>query len=183
MQNSTNKINIDADIRHSIKIITPLAHMNKVEIVYTNDAQNPIYVNGDHRKFQQCLINFMKNGIEAMANRGGFLQITVNHNKKHLTIKICDGGHGLTPAQIQRLGEPYYTTKKQGTGLGLMITYSMLKEMQGEIHVESEINIGTCFIIHFPLYRKRCLLAYETPFLFTLDSYSDFLLFVNINSL
>jgi two-component system sporulation sensor kinase B len=57
----------------------------------------------------------------------------------------------MTSEQIQRLGIPYYSTKEKGTGLGMMVAFSIIKAMKGTIEVESEINNGSLFVISFPL--------------------------------
>ena len=59
----------------------------------------------------------------------------------------------MTQEQINRLGEPYFTTKEKGTGLGMMVSYSIINQMNGQITVVSEQGIGTCFSIKLPIYQ------------------------------
>lgn len=146
-------INIWNELQHAVTIVTPLANMNTVQIHLSLRNDEDSFVLGDRQKLQQCLINVLKNGIEAMPN-GGKLQVTLHHHHSDLQIDIYDSGKGMTQQQINRLGEPYFTTKEKGTGLGMMVSFSIIKGMNGSINVTSEPQKGTCFSIKFPLHQK-----------------------------
>ncbi|MEK3990391.1 ATP-binding protein [Robertmurraya sp. FSL R5-0851] len=82
---------------------------------------------------------------------GGQLIIRTDKNKKNVTISVIDHGIGMTKEQLDRLGEPYYSTKgSKGTGLGMMVVYSIVKAMNGMIRVQSEVGVGTTFRFIFP---------------------------------
>jgi len=83
--------------------------------------------------------------------KGGRLDITTSYEYPLVHIKIRDEGKGMTPNQISRLGEPYFTTKENGTGLGMMVSYSLIKSMGGQIDVDSDFGNWTSFSIKFPL--------------------------------
>lgn len=104
---------------------------------------------GDSHKFHQALVNIIRNGIEAMPE-GGKLQIELETSAQTVCVHVQDEGVGMTKEQVKRLGEPYFSNKSRGTGLGLMVTYSILNQMGGEINVESEIGKGTKFTLEFP---------------------------------
>ena len=91
----------------------------------------------------------MKNGIESIVHQGK-LQITQSYADGMIHIDIQDDGKGMTKEQIDRLGEPYFTTKEKGTGLGMMVSYSIIKGMNGIIHVKSQPGVGTCLTIKLP---------------------------------
>ncbi len=146
-------INIWHELKHAVTIVTPLANMNTVQIHLPLRNDEAGFVLGDRQKLQQCLINVLKNGIEAMPN-GGELQVLLHHDHSDLQIDIHDSGKGMTQEQIDRLGEPYFTTKEKGTGLGMMVSFSIVKGMNGSINVTSEPQKGTCFSIKFPLHQK-----------------------------
>ncbi len=131
-----------------IEVIRPLANMNAVEITsHLTEA----YTKGSRQSFQQCLLNITKNGIEAIED-GGSLHIELFTNKTGLTLLVRDTGKGMTEEQIKRLGEPYFTTKgAKGTGLGMMVSFSIIRSMYGSIKVKSELGKGTCFEITLPL--------------------------------
>lgn len=146
------EINIGEEIQQSVNVISPLASMNGVEIEQTLNAleQNQFITIGDRKKFQQCLINIMKNGIESMRGKGGKLYVHLSNFNNSVQIDISDQGVGMSQEQINRLGQPYFTTKEKGTGLGMMVSYSIIRGMDGTIDVKSEIGKGTCFSIKLP---------------------------------
>ena len=135
-------------------MISPLATMNGVEIeqIIKDSEQKQYMTNGERKKFQQCLINIMKNGIEAMKSKGGKLQIHLYSSQGTVKIDISDQGVGMSQEQINRLGQPYFTTKEKGTGLGMMVSYSIIKGMNGTIHVSSEPRKGTSFSLALPVF-------------------------------
>ena len=124
--------------------------MNGVQVNLSLLEDETYYVKGERKKFQQCLINILKNGIESM-NNNGILTI----RQSPYQIDIQDEGIGMTQEQINRLGEPYFTTKEKGTGLGMMVSFSIIKGMGGNITVESNPEKGTCFSIKLPIFKKQ----------------------------
>ena len=133
-----------------VKILTPLANMNEIKLHVYVAKKDGAYILGDRRKFEQSLINIIKNGIESMPN-GGALEIQTTYKDSLVFIKVRDEGKGMTKNQINRLGEPYFTTKENGTGLGMMVSYSIIKGMGGQINVDSKIGSWTSFSIELPL--------------------------------
>ena len=146
------KINVNEEIQHAVNVITPLATMNGVQVKLSLLEQHLCFTKGDRKKFQQCLINFLKNGIESMENNGE-LQILQTYTNGMIQIDILDQGKGMTQEQINRLGEPYFTTKEKGTGLGMMVSYSIIRGMNGTIDVTSESEKGTRFTLKLPIYQ------------------------------
>jgi two-component system sporulation sensor kinase B len=140
-------LEMNEELEYIIKIVTPYATMrnSKIDFVKTKT----IYIAGERQKFHQCLINIAKNGIEAMSENGQ-LTIRIMETDKQAIITIQDTGIGMNKEQIRRLGTPYYSTKTTGTGLGTMVVFSIIKAMRGEILVESEQGVGTCFTITIP---------------------------------
>ncbi len=146
----SEEINISEEMKYAVNVIIPLANMNGVEIKLALSEEETYFVKGERKKFQQCLINILKNGIESMPNNG---VLTIQQSPKQITIQ--DQGTGMTQEQINRLGEPYFTTKAKGTGLGMMVSFSIIRGMGGTIHVASELGKGTCFSIKLPSYTKH----------------------------
>ena len=151
------KININEEIQLAINVICPLSTMNGVEIEQeiSDLEQNQFMTIGERKKFQQCLINIMKNGIESMNSKGGKLQIHLSGFQDTVNITISDQGVGMSQEQINRLGQPYFTTKEKGTGLGMMVSYSIVKGMNGAIHVSSQLGKGTCFRLTLPALQQQ----------------------------
>lgn len=106
-------LDVEEEINHTLGLITPMATMNGTEI--KTATEKSFTIKGDKEKLQQCFLNVMKNGIEAMP-RGGTLTVeTVARNQTGL-ITFTDEGEGMTKEETQRLGTPYFSTKENGTG-------------------------------------------------------------------
>lgn len=141
-------IHVMKELNHILNILKPTANQYSVEIITNFEEAGSII--GERQKFHQCFLNVIKNGIEAMP-RGGQLTIETTSNEKHLRIFIKDSGVGMTKEQLDRLGEPYYSTKGvKGTGLGMMVALSIVRAMNGKVRVKSEVGIGTSFTFSFP---------------------------------
>ncbi|WP_308128878.1 HAMP domain-containing sensor histidine kinase [Bacillus sp. sid0103] len=142
------ELNVKSELRQIINILQPLANQNSVEIL--TDFSVIGFIKGDGQKFRQCFVNVMKNAIEAMPN-GGYLTIITEFSQNYVTISVKDTGIGMTEEHLERLGEPFYSTKgKNGTGLGMMVVYSIARAMEGAVWAESEVGVGTTFHFKFP---------------------------------
>lgn len=129
-------------------IILPYAKMHQVDVQLI--FKNKLNTKYDKNQMHQCLLNLYKNGIEAMKESGGTLSISVTEEKNRILIKIRDTGIGMTSEEISQLSKPYYSTKKEGTGLGMLMVYSAINKMNGTITVESEKGKGTTFCLGIP---------------------------------
>ncbi|WP_462410688.1 ATP-binding protein [Neobacillus sp. Marseille-QA0830] len=142
-------IDVNRELQQVVKILKPTANKHSAKIVTNLAISSFIY--GDRQKFHQCFINVIKNSIESMPH-GGFILIETNTSESDITISIKDTGVGMTKEQIEKLGEPYYSTKgSKGTGLGMMVVYSIIRAMEGKIYVDSEVGSGTVFRFVLPL--------------------------------
>lgn len=149
----SEQIDVYKEIHHAVKVITPLANMNTVQIDLQKLNHENVCVLGERKLFEQCLMNIFKNGVEAMPH-GGTLEISLVYYYSTIQINIRDTGEGMTEKQIQRLGEPYFTTKEKGTGLGMMVSFNIINRMNGKMSVSSEQGKGTCFSIELPVVYK-----------------------------
>lgn len=140
---------IKQEVQHVLKILTPYANWEKVTFTVGDDDCNA-KIMADRQKFHQMLINILRNGIDAMSE-GGVLTVDVKEKISSVQIIMKDEGIGMTKEEIQRLGEPYFSTKSKGTGLGMMVSYSIVRQLGGEISVTSEKGKGTEFILEFPV--------------------------------
>jgi len=116
-------------------------------------------IQGNAGRLQQVFLNLFLNAKDAMPD-GGTLRI-VTSNGDGVRVTVSDTGNGISQEHIQRIYDPFFTTKnvpqngqKRGTGLGLSVTYGIIQEHAGKIHVESAPNKGTTFYLDFPLLRK-----------------------------
>lgn len=113
-----------------------------------NDEE--IFVRCDENRLKQVILNIIKNGMEAMPD-GGFIKVMTELKEDKVQISITDTGIGIPPEELKRLGEPFFTTKKSGNGLGLMISFKIIESHLGNVFVESEANKGTVFKIVLPI--------------------------------
>ena len=137
------------EVEYVENIMHPYAKMNQVviQVHFTNTLKR----NYDANQIQQCLINLFKNGIESMQQNGGTLQVDISEYKKNILITVKDSGIGMSKQGISQLGIPYYSTKEKGTGLGMLMVYSTIRHLNGEIKVESSVGKGTTFLISIPV--------------------------------
>ncbi|WP_053374147.1 sensor histidine kinase [Paenibacillus sp. FJAT-27812] len=144
----TTILNIGEELQQIEGILVPLATMQGGLI--TVDLESNLYVRGNSSKFKQALINIIKNSIEALGQEGTIhIRAYENKDTKNVIIRIKDNGEGMTENDLKRLGEPYYSKKTKGTGLGLMVTFRIIEVMQGTLHFTSKKGFGTEAIIEF----------------------------------
>ena len=129
------------------------ARCKKNKIILNKNISNDIpdtLINED--KMQTAFLNLISNAIEAMPT-GGRLDITghADHSKNEAVISFIDTGSGIPVENLSKVLEPFFTTKHDGTGLGLSLTYHVVQAHGGRIEIESKINEGTKFTIRLPL--------------------------------
>lgn len=116
----------------------------------------PAKVRGNNGKLHQAVLNLLANAIDAISEVG---QITIETKfiKDELTITIGDNGCGIPPENLNKVMDPFYTTKPPGvgTGLGLSITHSIIQEHDGSLTITSELDEGTQVAISLPKERKH----------------------------
>ncbi|WP_308638624.1 ATP-binding protein [Paenibacillus silvisoli] len=145
-------IDVNAEIEGLVPLITPLSVMAGIEVRIAHQQKQKAYILGELKKFQQCLLNLMKNAIEAMPE-GGVLSVSTRIDSERVYIQIADTGVGMTKRQLKRIGTPFFTTKEKGTGLGLMVVVSLVKVMGGQITFSSRSGKGTVCEIRYELHK------------------------------
>ena len=123
-------------------------------------------IQADERFLRQALMNILTNAKAAMIPAGGEISIISRFDEKNVYITIADTGKGILPDLLHKIFEPYFTTKPDGSGLGLTMTYKVIKEHGGDIQVHSEIDNGTRFTLILPItHREKPLLleAHAAP--------------------
>ncbi|BCB02454.1 PAS domain-containing protein [Bacillus sp. KH172YL63] len=108
----------------------------------------------DAHQMKQVILNVMKNALEAMPG-GGLLCVHLEKENQHAKILIKDNGNGIPPERMKHLGEPFYSTKEKGTGLGLMICQKIIKEHHGSLTIRSNVSEGTTVTILLPIAEKE----------------------------
>ncbi|MEK6743243.1 MAG: ATP-binding protein [Nitrospirota bacterium] len=126
--------------------------MQKSNVTFDNSVPDSLHVIVDLHDFQQMLLNLIINAVHAMHD-GGKLSIQGRQDNGSVKIDIIDTGIGIAPENVGRIFDPFFTTKPtgEGTGLGLWLTYGIMKNYNGEITVESDRGKGSRFTMSFPL--------------------------------
>jgi len=105
---------------------------------------------GDREKIERILLNLIKNAIESIHHPEGIIQISLTEKKGWSELKVSDNGPGIEPEDLEKIFQPFFSQKKQGLGLGLSIVEHIVKQLQGEIKVDSLYGKGTKFRIMIP---------------------------------
>ncbi|MCI0535087.1 MAG: ATP-binding protein [Verrucomicrobiales bacterium] len=111
-------------------------------------------VPADRGQIKQVLVNLARNAMQAMT-RGGVLTVQTGREADQVWIGISDTGGGIPEEQLNRIFEPYFTTKKKGSGLGLMIVQRIVRDHGGRIELESRVGVGSTFRVLLPLREKQ----------------------------
>lgn len=135
-------------LNQALSVVEHLANVSQVEIT-TNFCAEPAAVRGVSSLLEQAFINILLNAISAMPN-GGRLNLAMECTADEVLVHISDTGMGIDPAHLGSIFDPFYTRSGVGksTGLGLSICYSIIRQHQGRIEVQSEPGVGTCFCVH-----------------------------------
>ncbi|WP_324254099.1 ATP-binding protein [Paenibacillus sp. 1001270B_150601_E10] len=139
-------------LHQTVTLMKVQSAFKNIEIMIKADAES-IWIHGEGNQIKQVFINLLKNGIEAMGNNG-CIHIYAELTTYEVHIHVQDQGAGMTAEQINSLGQPFYTTKESGTGLGYMITQNIIHNHNGSITVDSVPLIGTTFTVTLPLMQK-----------------------------
>jgi signal transduction histidine kinase len=152
------EIDLNYTIRETLTLLEHQFKTSQVEVDLALDGGLP-HIMGNPGKLQQVFLNLFLNAKDAM-NGGGRLLVGTACNG-HVAVSIADSGSGIAPEDMQRIYDPFFTTKsapregqRRGTGLGLAVTYGIIQEHAGKIVVESQVGSGTTFHLEFPLVRK-----------------------------
>jgi two-component system, NtrC family, sensor kinase len=145
-------------IRDTLSLLEHQFKTAQIQVDLALAADLP-HIHGNSGKLQQVFLNLMMNAKEAMPG-GGRLSIATLVNG-HVEAVVSDSGAGIAPEHMKRIYDPFFTTKtmpkpgdKRGTGLGLSVSYGIIQEHAGKIHVESTVGAGTIFHLEFPLLRN-----------------------------
>jgi signal transduction histidine kinase len=150
------RTNVAELLAGTLEMMSEKLQERKVDITY--DRQNTdLFIMADQERLRQVFLNLIINAMDAMPE-GGSLIVTAGyaaakdtHNPKHIEARIRDTGGGMSGEAIGKIFEPFYTTHKDGLGLGLTITRNIVEQHGGSITVESAPKAGTTFIITLPI--------------------------------
>ncbi|MCL1980212.1 MAG: ATP-binding protein [Proteobacteria bacterium] len=141
---------VNAVVRRSLKLVRNTLDVTNIEVLLDLTAGLPL-VNMDVNQISQVLVNLFNNAIQAMSEDQTLAVRTRLSPDGMVEIEVQDTGHGMTPETLSSIFDPFFSTKgTDGTGLGLSVSYGIIKNHQGQINVQSEIDRGTTFDILLP---------------------------------
>ncbi|WP_166239930.1 ATP-binding protein [Paenibacillus turpanensis] len=148
------QVDLRALIEQVCTLMDSQVHLHNIEVEVKFEENVPTFIQCDENQMKQILINFLKNAIEAMPN-GGQVKITVNNkDEDNILLRITDQGEGIPEEKLKKIGEPFYTTKEKGTGLGLMVCRKIIEDHQGSLNILSRLNEGTTVEVTLPVGEK-----------------------------
>lgn len=142
------RVEMDRSIRELLPIIQNEAILHNIEVRYLSGLKNVPPVWADPELLKQVILNLCKNGIEAMGE-GGLLQLRLSGDEEQLVLEVEDHGPGIPASEKKLIFDPFYTTKENGTGLGLAVSKQIIEDIGGEIQVSSG-EIGSIFSMVLP---------------------------------
>ncbi|MEZ5345034.1 MAG: ATP-binding protein [Pyrinomonadaceae bacterium] len=136
-------------IDDSMRLIEPTASEQNIRISVIEREDVP-QVLGDSEVLRSVFNNLFINAAQAMETKGGKLNVLLSSTDGFVEAEVKDSGYGIQSENIEKIFEPYFSTKETGTGLGLAIVKKIIDDHHGEISVESNVNEGTCFKVRIP---------------------------------
>ncbi len=138
------------EINRTISLMEKEAMLHNISFnMKLNDKDQ--FIHCEPKQIQQVFINIMKNSIDAMPNGGEITINTVAEEGRVVKIILSDTGIGIPPERLNKLGEPFYSLKEKGTGLGLMVSYKIIENHHGSIQFKSKEGCGTTVEISLPI--------------------------------
>jgi two-component system NtrC family sensor kinase len=148
------ELDLNRLIRETVSLVEPMLRASKIILnTQLSSSVPPLY--GNAGKLQQVFMNLIMNARDAMP-RGGELTLATESENSSIHVEVSDNGLGIPPDHLSKIFDPFFTTKakSRGTGLGLAVTYGIIREHSGKIGVESAVGKGTTFRLEFPTARK-----------------------------
>ncbi len=145
--------NVNTIVEEAVRFFAPEIRDRDVAVEQELRSDLPL-LQIDRDQMKQALYNVIKNSLEAMKRRGS-LRIHTDMDDKHVLISFIDSGGGMSPEDLSRVFEPYFTTKPFGTGLGLLIVRRIVREHGGELSIVSSQGQGLTLTIRLPYIEKR----------------------------
>ncbi|MDF9763570.1 MULTISPECIES: ATP-binding protein [Peribacillus] len=144
------RVDLADSLQQVFTLMKAETNLNNIEMGFRVKTAVPIYIMADTIELKQLIINIVKNSIEAIDGNGK-IDLSLQIIDDQAVVSVSDNGIGMVPERLERIGEPFYSTKEKGTGIGLAICRKIVHRLDGEMHFESEINKGTTVTIRIPV--------------------------------
>jgi two-component system NtrC family sensor kinase len=145
---------INAVIQKTLTLVQNMIDVSNVETILNLDqGLPPVFV--DVHQIEQVLVNLITNAVQAMSAGGKlYLASRAGHSGESVEITVMDTGKGIAPEFLPHIFDPFFSTKGEGgTGLGLSVSYGIVRNHKGDIRVESKVGVGTTFTVELPRYQ------------------------------
>lgn len=150
-------IDVNMVLEDVVDNFVPILKENKI-IGDFDISEESVYIYGDYNRLSQTFINIIKNSVEAIdSGKESMIKVYTKINKDNIKIYIVDNGLGISKENLKKISEPFFTTKQNGTGLGVSLSYEIIQAHDGKIIYESEEGIGTKVEITLPLTKTKRL--------------------------
>ncbi|WP_134702088.1 PAS domain S-box protein [Ammoniphilus sp. YIM 78166] len=136
-------------LNHVTALLSTQGNLHNI-IIHVDYGEDIPHIVCDKNQLKQVFINIIKNSMEAMP-KGGEIRIEVRRVKQMVNLRFIDEGCGIPEDQLQKIGQPFFTTKEKGTGLGFMISKRIIEEHGGTLSISSKLNEGTTMEISLPV--------------------------------
>lgn len=145
-----HKLDLGDCLKEVYTLMKAESNLNNIEMNIEVKETDPVSVMADSMELKQLFINIIKNSIEAVSENGK-IDISLQIIDDHAMVIVRDNGMGMEPERLERIGEPFYSIKEKGTGIGLTICQKIIHRLNGEMRFESEKHQGTTVTIRIPL--------------------------------
>jgi len=140
-------------LKNVIEFLRPELDKRKIQISLRTDASLSAFY-FDWERIYEAVLNLVKNAMEAMPG-GGKLRVALSHRERVAILRVTDEGKGIADADLEHIFDAYYTTKEEGSGLGLWMVYHVVAEHGGRIEVMTKEGKGTTFTVLLPIRRPK----------------------------
>jgi signal transduction histidine kinase len=137
------------EIIHYVLVVIQ-THADRLNVNIELDLKDSPVLLCDENQLKQVFINLIKNAMESMPD-GGVVKVISEREKDTAIVSVIDAGCGIEPDILEKLGEPFFTTKQNGNGLGLMVTKKIIEEHGGQFLINSQLNNGTTVFVKLPI--------------------------------
>jgi signal transduction histidine kinase len=144
---------LNTTIEHAVMLARQQVLSKPVQIELEKDPEIPL-VEHDSDQMHQVLLNLLLNAVQAIEGPGS-VRVVIHGRKDKVLISVADNGRGISPEHLPFIFRPFYTTKGNGTGLGLSLVRRIVEDHRGRIEVESEVGHGTEFLVTLPILQPQ----------------------------
>ncbi len=139
-------VELNVPVQESLTILAPLVEIRGIKLFSKISEE---VISGDQELLKQVLMNIILNAVQVMPD-GGTLKVFTEESESYIALSVCDQGSGIDPENVEKIFDPFFSTKDKGTGLGLTIAHKIMQSHNGFIKAENNEDIGSTFSLYFP---------------------------------